>query len=81
MISEAQKEFLRKEKVFPDPPEEACRWCGGYHLRACGRIKRQVFVGDGAGTGNLVEIEFWPEWDVSETIWPEDVFKPEDSDE
>lgn len=71
-LTPEQKAELRK--VFRAVPDEACRWCGGFHLRACGRVKRQVFVGQGAGAGNLVEVEFWKKWDDSEVIYPEDAF-------
>lgn len=60
-------------------PEEAkgydgqptCVHCGGYHLRACPRVKRLAFNADGAVT----EVEFWPpgQWPERDVVWPEDV--------
>ena len=32
MLSDEQRRVLRA--VFPDRPDSACRFCGGYHLRA-----------------------------------------------
>ena len=80
MLSDEQRRILRA--VFPDRPDSACRFCGGYHLRSCPRIKIQEWVGEGAGTGNVVKVEFWPsgQYDDDETIYPEDVFD-EDEDE
>ena len=68
-LTEAEKASLRA--LFPDRPEKACDDCGGYHLRACPRVKRIVTLGN----GNRTEVEYWPQWDDSETIWPEDVFE------
>lgn len=45
----------------------ACSHCGGWHARACPRVKRMVFAAD----GNLAEVEFWELWDDSEVIWPD----------
>lgn len=63
-----EKTFLRN--LFDSRPEGTCLDCGGYHLRACPRIKRQVWLGN----GNRVEVEYWAKWDDSEVIWPEEVF-------
>lgn len=57
---------------------KACGDCGGIHQRACPRVKRQVWVGQGSGTGNRIEVEYWETWDESTTIWPEDAFDDED---
>lgn len=73
-LSESERVLLRR--VFPDRPEKACEDCGGYHLRACPRIKSQGFLGN----GNRVSVEYWPQWDESFTVWPEDVWE-EDSNE
>jgi hypothetical protein len=56
-------------------PEAACLDCGGYHLRACPRIKRQICLGN----GNRVEVEYWQhgQYDDSETIYPEEIFDEE----
>lgn len=70
-----EKAFLRP--LFDSRPEGPCLDCGGYHLRACPRVKRQVWLGN----GNRTEVEYWAEWDDSEVIWPEEVFDDEESDE
>ena len=74
MLSDEQRRILRA--VFPDRPDSACKDCGGYHLRACPRIKLQRWIGEGAGTGNRTEVEYfhWRDVDYSEVIFPEDVF-------
>ena len=71
----AQRELTQEEKkllrpLFDQRPEHACLDCGGYHLRSCPRIKRQVFLGN----GNRTEVEYWKKYDDSETIYPEEVF-------
>lgn len=73
-LTAEQKENLRL--LFPARPERACEDCGGYHLRACPRVKSQEWVGEGAGTGNRTRVEYWNYRDVdwSEVIWPEEVF-------
>ena len=71
-----EKEALRE--LFPERPESACEDCGGYHWRACPRVKRKRFVGEGMGVGNLVEVEYFEHWDSSEVIWPEEVFDEEE---
>lgn len=78
MLDEEQRRILRA--VFPDRPDSACPDCGGYHLRACPRIKLQRWIGEGAGTGNRIEVEYWPEFDDENIIWPEDVFDEEDDE-
>lgn len=74
-LTREEKEALRK--IFAVRPEEPCIDCGGYHLRACGRIKRQVWIGEGSGAGNRIEVEYWETWDDSDVIYPEDAWDPE----
>lgn len=63
------------------PGKTACEDCGGLHQRACPRIKRQVWVGQGSGAGNRTEVEYWPPgWDDTGVIWPEDAFDPSDDE-
>jgi hypothetical protein len=69
--SKEEKTELRA--VFDSLPASACLDCGGFHLRACPRIRRQVWLGN----GNRVEVEYWAEWDDSEVIYPEEVFDEE----
>lgn len=71
-LSESERVQLRR--VFPDRPEQACEWCGGYHLRACPRVKKIEKLGN----GNVTSIEYWPQWDESFTVWPEDVWEEEE---
>lgn len=78
MLSDEQRRILRA--VFPTRPDSACEDCGGFHLRSCPRIKLQRWIGEGAGTGNRVEVEYWPsgQYDDEETIYPEDVWDAAD---
>lgn len=50
---------------------QACQHCGGLHSRACPRVRRIAYGGD----GTPVEVEFWPEgrWPVGQVLWLEDV--------
>ena len=73
-LSKAEKTDARQ--IFADG--KACPDCGGIHQRACPRIKRQAWIGQGSGAGNRVEVEYWETWDDSTTIWPEDAYDPED---
>lgn len=56
---------------------KACPDCGGIHQRACPRIRRQVWIGQGSGAGNRVEVEYWRAYDDTGVIWPEDAFDDE----
>jgi hypothetical protein len=51
-----------------------CEDCGGLHQRACPRIRRQVWIGQGSGAGTRTEVEYWKEFDQTGIIWPEDAF-------
>lgn len=70
-----EKRVLRE--LFPERPSTPCEDCGGWHWRACPRVKRQVWIGQGAGTGVRTEVEYFEKWDDSEVIWPEEVFDDE----
>lgn len=70
--TEEEKQLLRG--LFSTRPERACTDCGGYHLRACPRIRRQAWIGEGMAAGNRTEVEYWETWDDSEVIYPEHVF-------
>lgn len=59
---------------------DACPDCGGIHQRACPRIRRQVWLRTGAGAGERTEVEYWPEYDQTGIIWPEDAFDPDEGD-
>ena len=73
------EEKIALRAVFPDRPDSACPDCGGYHLRACPRIKLQKWLGEGAGSGARIEVEYWPQVDYNdeETVYPEDVWEDE----
>jgi hypothetical protein len=70
-----EKQILRP--IFDTRPEHACLDCGGFHLRACPRVRRQVWLGN----GNRTEVEYWREWDDSEVLYPEEVLDDEESNE
>lgn len=76
MTPQARKALLA---IFGDSPGEICQDCGGYHLRSCPRVKRVSWVGSGATAGQRTEVEYWPSWDDSEVIYPEDLITEEDS--
>lgn len=57
---------------------KACGDCGGIHQRACPRIRRQAWIGVGAGAGVRTEVEYWRTFDDTGVIWPEDAFDDEE---
>lgn len=59
---------------------KACVDCGGIHQRACPRIRRQVWIGQGSGAGTRTEVEYWRTYDDTGVIWPEDAFDDEDGE-
>jgi hypothetical protein len=52
---------------------EACKWCGGLHQRACPRIRKIIY--NPSDERAVREVEFWndSEWDRSSVLWPEDL--------
>ena len=72
----------RKElrALFQERPAGPCQDCGGVHWRACPRVKRQAWLGQGPGTGNRTEVEYWEHWDDSEVIFPEEVWDPDEEE-
>ena len=52
-------------------PIPACPECGGFHGRACPRVKRKAYNAQ----GKIVEVEYWPwgQWPTTDIIWPEQV--------
>lgn len=66
------------QQIFADG--KACGDCGGIHQRACPRIRRQVWIGQGSGAGTRTEVEYWRTWDDTGIIWPEDAFDPDDGE-
>lgn len=75
-LSSEDKARLRSE-IFPERPGK-CEDCGGYHLRACPRIKRLVLIGEGQSVGNRVEVEYWEHWDETNTTYPEEVWSEDE---
>lgn len=57
--------------LFDERPQGLCLDCGGYHLRTCPRIRRQVWIGN----GNRIEVEYWEKWDEDQVIFIEDVYE------
>ena len=78
-LSDEEKAVLRE--VFTTRPDAPCADCGGYHLRSCPRVRRQVWIGQGSAAGVRTEVEYWPSWDESNTVWPEEVFDSGEGDE
>ena len=78
-MSLTRQEKLDAQAIFT--AGEACPDCGGIHQRACPRIRRQVWLRTGAGAGERTEVEYWPEYDDSMIIWPEDAFDPDNDPE
>lgn len=70
-----EKKWLRE--LFRDRPDSVCGDCGGYHWRACPRIRRQVWSANGTVR---TEVEYWARWDDSEVFWPEEIWDEEDDD-
>ena len=75
MASLSRVEKREAQQIFADG--KACTDCGGIHHRACPRIKRKSFHPN----GNLIEVEYWAEFDDTGVIWPEDAFDPSDPDD
>ena len=65
------------QQVFAEG--KACTDCGGAHQRACPRIRRQAWIGQGSAAGTRTEVEYWRDgqWDDSGVIWPEEAFEPD----
>ena len=71
-LTPEERAVLKASGIFDERPGGLCKDCGGYHIRACPRIKRQVWMGN----GNRTEVEFWQhgQWDESAVIWTEDIY-------
>jgi hypothetical protein len=75
-LTRDERDALKTTGIFSERPEGLCVDCGGYHLRTCPRIKRQVWIGN----GNRTEVEYWEHWDESQVIFTEDVFETDDEE-
>jgi hypothetical protein len=58
----------------------ACEHCGALHKRACPRVRRLVVARTGPGDGRWTEAEYWPEYDQTGIVWPEDAYDPSDGE-
>jgi hypothetical protein len=76
-ISRAEREEL--EKVAADGG--LCRFCAGIHAGsstpACPRLASGKLNGD----GDVIEFTYWPTWDASRVVYPEDVDDPSEETE
>lgn len=73
-VSREDREEL--EKVAEDGG--LCRFCAGIHAGASTPACPRLAGGKLNGDGDVTEFTFWPTWDASRVIYPEDV---EDDDE
>lgn len=74
MASLTREEKRSAQQIFT--AGEACEHCGGLHKRACPRIKRKAFHPN----GNVIEVEYWAEYDETGIVWPEDAWDPDDGE-
>ena len=74
-----RQEKLEAQQAFAE--EKACGDCGGLHQRACNRVKRQVWIGQGSGAGTRTEVEYWEKWSQPGVIWPEEAYDPDDAED
>ena len=72
-LTREQRAALRAIGVFGNRPSSPCEDCGGYHFRACPRVKRKVIT-----SGNTAEVEYFGTWDDTWVLFPEDVYEDEE---
>lgn len=62
---------LTRENADALTKRKPCAHCGGWHARACPRIRRMEFHPNDV----LAAVEFWPDgkWPAEQVIWPEQV--------
>ncbi len=80
------RERVEAQEVFVS--KGACEDCGGYHARACPRIKRihlRFTETRGTQVSELIEreVEYWEagHWPTGDIIFPEDAFEDDEPDE
>lgn len=73
-LTRKQREEIKNLAVFG--PGRYCEDCGGYHFRACPRVKRKVLA-----SGNTVEVEYFRKWDDSWVVFPEDIHDDSEDDD
>jgi len=78
MVQLSKREKADAREIFA--AGNACEHCGGLHQRACPRVKRLAVARTGAGDGKWTEVEYWPEYDQTGVIWPEDAYDPDDDE-
>src|ERR1700730_512531 len=79
VLSLAPAQEQDPQQIFAEG--KACGDCGGIHQRACPRIRRQAWIGQGSGAGTRTEVEYWRTWADTGVIWPEDAFDDEDPED
>lgn len=67
---------MKSTGLFDVRPDGLCGDCGGYHLRSCPRVKKEVYLGN----GNRVEVEYWEKWDEDQVIFIEDVYETQEDE-
>jgi hypothetical protein len=73
-LTPEERNTLKASGIFDERPDALCQDCGGFHLRACPRVKSQEWLGN----GNRVKVEYFAEWDESSVIFTEDVYDLEE---
>jgi hypothetical protein len=71
------EEKMTLRVIFGELPDKPCADCGGFHWRACPRVRRQAWSANGTVR---TEVEYWARWDDSEVFWPEEIWDEEDED-
>jgi hypothetical protein len=68
--TDEERELLRK--IFEE--NRQCAHCGGFHHRACPRVRSFTFHSN----GDLASVEFWPDgrWSDEHVVWREQVAPP-----
>lgn len=71
----AQQEQMSRDEArqlaerLAQNPGLVCRFCGGIHPQhECWRVKRVSYKGS-----DIVDVEFWYDWNKEDTIWPDSV--------
>ena len=69
-LSSEERRVIIAAQIFSERPDSPCDDCGGYHLRACPRVKSQEWLGN----GNRVKVEYFETWDDSSVIFADEVY-------
>lgn len=76
-LTREERDALKASGIFSERPDSLCLDCRGYHLRACPRVRRQSWLGN----GNRIEVEYFESWDDSSVIFTDDVYDTGEPDE